>query len=253
MKKITALIPLFCLAGCIYAGDVNVLPARNKIFTVWQTEDIFYYDKDKGAEYLSESKTFTENNIEKNQIMVVQKGDVMASSQIYRTDFYTTETLRATKNATMSSSYSPLYISKDKALDGFGEVQFEGEKHMLVRQGKSGDILLVNGDGVINSRIGRIVDGRLAVLDILFFVEPEDVRIQPVITTRTETSDVLEGFELVYNGLSDGNISILYRTLGEDCIDEEILFPYNQESVEIQDLNITIIEADNNKIEYIIK
>ncbi len=252
MKKIAALLSLSMLSACVYAGDMDIWPERNKVFTVWQTEKIFYYDKGFEDEYLSGSKTITENNLEKDQVQVTAKGGIMASSETRRTDFYTTETLKINKNGAMSSSYSPLYLKKNQTYSAFGEVTLKGEKYMLVHPGKSKDVLLVNGDGEIFQHLGRIVDDRLAVLDITFFVEPEDVRLTPVVNTRSETSEVLEGFELIFDGLSDNTLHFTYNTFGDEPISEEYIFPAEEENIEIKDIKINVISADYNKIEYVI-
>lgn len=252
MKKIVAVLSIFTLAACIYAGNVNVLPFRNKIFSVWQTEKIFYYDTNQGEEFLSESKTITEDRIEKGQVLITKTGGVMASSKTFRTDFYGTETLRINKRGVMSSSYSPLYLEKDSNYEGFGQVNLNGETYMTVRQGNEGDILLVDGNGEIFNRIGRIVDGRLAILDITFFVEPSDVRLNPVVTTRSETTDVLSGYELIYNGVSSNYMRFTWVNLGTGASAEEFSFPAGQDTIEINGMRINVIDAGYNKIEYVI-
>ena len=152
----------------------------------------------------------------------------------------------------MSSSYSPLYIKKSSKFDAFGETTFNGTKYMLVRQGKSGDILMVNEDGELFNRIGRIVDGRLAVLDIVFFPEPEDIVFTPVVTTRSENTDIMVGWELRYDGVVNNYMRFTYSFLGSNSSSEEFIFPVGQQTINIYDLRINVIEAGYNKIEYVI-
>ncbi len=252
MKKLAALLSLSMLSACIYAGDMDIFHGRNKFFQIWQTEEIFYYDTKTGDEYLTESKTITEDDIERNQVLITKVGGIMAFSRTHRTDFYGSETLTVNKDAVMSSSYSPLYIKKSSKFDAFGETTFNGTKYMLVRQGKSGDILMVNEDGELFNRIGRIVDGRLAVLDIVFFPEPEDIVFTPVVTTRSENTDIMVGWELRYDGVVNNYMRFTYSFLGSNSSSEEFIFPVGQQTINIYDLRINVIEAGYNKIEYVI-
>ena len=144
------------------------------------------------------------------------------------------------------------YIKKGSKFDAFGETTFNGTKYMLVRQGKSGDILMVNEDGELFNRIGRIVDGRLAVLDIVFFPEPEDIVFTPVVTTRSENTDIMVGWELRYDGVVNNYMRFTYSFLGSNSSSEEFIFPVGQQTINIYDLRINVIEAGYNKIEYVI-
>ena len=254
MKKLALLLSVGILASCTYSDNsINFLPFRNKIFTVWQTDSIFYYDKDLNTEFLSESTTTTEDKIERGQVLVTHTGDVMASSKTYRTDYYTTETVKPTKNGAMDSAYSPVRIRKNAVYNAFGEVKHDGETYMLVRQGKSNDIILVNGDGEIYEHIGRMVDGRLAVLSTKFYVDPEDLRMVPVLNTRVEEGGESSGYTLSYDGLeNDGNEMVFtYKEEGYDP--EEIRFSICDEKIEIHDLKIDVFNATEDKIEYMIQ
>lgn len=254
MKKIAAFLSVLTLTACgIHAGNFNIWPNYANAFEIWQTKSIFYYEQPQDEEVLTASKTLTEDDIRRGEILITETGDVMAFSKTYRTDFFDIETLRVNKDAVLSSSSAPYYVKKDAAYTGFGEVTIDGEKYMLVRQGKhDNDVLLINGDGEIYNRIGRIVKGRLAILDITFVVEPEDVQFVPVVSTRMEKSDYLSGFELRYNGIKDGQLVFTYTTLGEECFDQEYKYPLNQQKIEIGDLKIEIQEADYNKIQFTI-
>lgn len=254
MKKIAAALSVLTLTACgIHAGNINFWPERNSMFEIWQTESIFFYDQPQDEEILTASKTITEEEVNRGEFLITETGDLMAFSKTYRTDFFDVESLRVNKNAILSSSSSPYYINKNADYTGFGEVSVNGEKYMLVRQGKDeNDILLINSEGEVFNRIGRIIKGRLAILDIPFTIEPSDVRFVPVVSTRTEKSDYISGFELRYNGVKNGKMFFTYTTLGEDCFDQEFSFPVSQHSLEIGGLRIDVKEAGYNKIEYTI-
>ena len=252
MKKIAAILSVSMLAACVYAGEVDIFKDRNKIFQIWQTKEIFYYDTQGGEETLTESKTITEDEIDKKQVLITKVNEAMLFSRTQRIDFYGSSKLTVNKNAVMSSSYTPAYIYKNSNFDAFGETTIDGKTYMLVRQGKSKDILIVDENGEVYNRIGRIIGDRLAILDIEFFVEPDDVKFTPVINTRSETTDVLSGYELRYDGVSNNYMRFTYSTLGENGQSEEFMFPLGQNTIEIKGFRINVIEAGYDKIEYVI-
>lgn len=254
MKKFIAFLFIGVLTACSYSeNSVNFLPFRNKAFTFWQTESIFYYDQGANEEFLSESQTITEDKIEKGVVLITHTGEIMTSSKTYRTDYYSTETVKPTKNGELSSAYTPLKLSKKANYNAFGEVKYKGETYMLVRENKKNDIILVDGDGEIYDHIGRIVDGRLAVLSAKFYTRPADLRMVPVVNTRTEISEDSEGYTLVYNGLANNGdeIVFIYKTVGQE--DEELRFSICDEEISIHGIDIDIFDASEDKIEYMIK
>lgn len=252
MKKIAALLSISTLAACVYAGDISVIPPLGKIFTAWQTESITYYDVSSSQEYLMDSKTVTEENVDRGEILVTGVGEIMASSQTRRTDFYGLEKLTVNRDAVLSSSYSPLYVDKNAKFEPFGQARVDGKDFMLVRQDNENDILLVSPDGVLYNKIGRIRDNRLAVLEVQFFIEPDDVIFMPVVNTRSETTGVISGFELRYEGLEGDTMRFTYTTLGENSLTEEFTFSSLQQTIDIKNFKINVLNVDYNNIEYVI-
>ena len=252
MKKITAILSVLMLGACSLSDAGDILSSRNIPFKVWQTERVFNYDRTTGEEFLSESKTVTEEKMEKDVVLVTKTGKVMVASKTYRTDFYSVENLKVNKNAVMSSTFSPVHIKKDGDYQAFGEVKFDGTRYMLVRQGDSKDILLVDENGKIFNHIGRMVGSRIAILDVWFNVEPNDVLMTPAIDVRTETSETLDGYELIYDGIKDDNLVFTYKLLGDMEMADEFVFPLDSTIIDINNIRISIVEAKKNKIEYII-
>ena len=123
---------------------------------------------------------------------------------------------------------------------------------MLVKKGKDKDILLVNDEGEIYHKIGRMVGNRIAVLDIDFVIEPDDVYMLPSVSTRTEVSEIIDGYELIYNGIKDDNMVFTYNILGDMAMSDEFVFPLNSRIIEINNIRINVLDAGYNKIEYII-
>jgi len=254
MKKTALIFALALLSGCTYSeNSINFLPIRNKVFTFWQTDGIFYYDNNLNEEFLSESATVTEDKIQKGQVLITHAGDVMASSKTYRTDYYSVETIKPTKNGVMDSAYSPVYIKKNSKYNAFGEVKYDGETYMLVREGKRNDILLVNGEGEIYNHIGRIVDGRLAVLSAEFYITPADLRMVPVVDTRSENSENVSGFTLIYDGLENDGDEMVFTYQEEGYDPESIRFSICDEHIEIHGLKIDVFNASEEKLEYMIQ
>ena len=63
--------------------------AKNTFMNALENE--FNYDRTTGEEFLSESKTITEEKIEKNVVLTTRADGIMVSSKTYRTDFYSVE------------------------------------------------------------------------------------------------------------------------------------------------------------------
>lgn len=254
MKKFALLLSLSILAACSYSNNsVNFLPVRNKVFTIWQTDKIFYYDQDVNGEFLSESKTVSENMLEKGQVLITQAGEKMVSTKTYRTDYYSTETVTPTKNGELDSGYSPMRIKKNEKFNAFGEVTHDGETYMLVRQGKSNDIILVNGDGEIYEHIGRMVDGRLAVLSAKFYITPKDLRMVPVVNTRVETVGDTSGYSITFDGLSRDGYDMIFTYEEEGYDAEEIRFSVCDELIDIHGIQIDVFDVSEDRIEYMIQ
>jgi len=254
MKKLALLLSLAVLASCTYRNNnINFMPFRNKVFTFWQTEKIFYYDNALNGEFLSESQVVTENKLEKGQVLITHAGDTMAQVKSYRTDYYSTETVKPTHNGELESAYSPVIIKKNYKYEAFGEVTYGGVTYLLVRKEKDKDVILVNQEGEIYNHIGRILDGRLIVLDAEFYPYPKDLKMLPVVDTRVEKSENAEGYVLTYDGLDKGGDEMVftYHEFGKDP--EEIRFSICDEFIEIHGLHIDIFDASEDKIEYMIK
>ena len=152
----------------------------------------------------------------------------------------------------MSSTFSPVRISKDKEYQAFGEVILQNKRYMLVKQPKNKDIILVNDEGEIFERIGRMIGDRIAILEIDFSIEPKDVIMMPVVNTRTETSEILDGYELIYNGIKNDYMVFTYKLLGDMEMADEFVFPIGTDIVDINNLKIQVLDANRKKIEYII-
>ena len=251
MKKLITVATLCFLTACVYAGDVNFMPSRNKVFSFWNTTKIRFYDKDTERS-LASVQEVTEENVEHGVVQTVQTGGLMASAQTNRTSTYEFEVLKANKKAVLNSTYSPFFIEKDKFYRPFGEVKINDEAYMLVKQKNNGDILIVAGDGQIYNHIGRMVDGRLAILRSDIFIEPENVRLSPAVETVTDVENNVGGFELYYAGLEDDEMTFSYSTLGPDGETETYSFPVDERFVEIEDLAFEVLEVDYNNITFVL-
>ncbi|MBE6450793.1 MAG: hypothetical protein E7016_02385 [Alphaproteobacteria bacterium] len=252
MKKFTVALSFLMLGACSFSDAGDILSSRNIPFKVWQTQEVFNYDRTTGEEFLSESKTITEEKIEKNVVLTTRADGIMVSSKTYRTDFYSVENVKVNKNAIMSSTFSPVRIDKNAEYTAFGETNIDNTRYMLVKKGKDKDILLVNDEGEIYHKIGRMVGNRIAVLDIDFVIEPDDVYMLPSVSTRTEVSEIIDGYELIYNGIKDDNMVFTYNILGDMAMSDEFVFPLNSRIIEINNIRINVLDAGYNKIEYII-
>lgn len=254
MKKIAISFSVLLIAACgmgIHAGDNNPFPHTMSIFEVWNTKGVTYYAPSRIEETVSDVRTVTENDIKVGVVSVVKAGELMAYSRTHETEFLTQDVLKANKDAVLSSSYSPLFIKKDAEYKGFGEVKIKGEPYMMVHENDDDtDVLLVNGDGKVYNRIGRIIKGRLALIDAPFMVEPYDVIFTPVSTLSSQAKEYTEGFELRYKGIEGNEMIFVNSVFGEECFDEEYAFELGQDQIQIGELTIEILSITPDNIEY---
>lgn len=254
MKKIFTFAMLCVLTACSYESYDNFMQTRKNFFSKWQTESIDYYiDSEETDGSLVNVEEVTYEDVERGITTTTPVGGVMASSQ---TDVFNTvekEVLRANKSAVLSSSYSPVYIRRGDIFNAFGEVTLEGKRYMLVRHEDNGDILIIDGEGKVSHRIGRLVGGRLAILSNYFFVEPNDVRILPYLQSETKPNERIDSFELFYNGLDGNDMTFSYVHNGQESNVETFSFPVSDQYIEINNLKIDVLNADKNKITYIIR
>ena len=253
MKKISLLSALCFLTACVYAGDIKFMESRNQFFSKRQTKEIDYYiDSDEQSGFLVGVEEVTFDDVDRGVAKTTRTGALMVSSKTDAFNTMETEVLKATKNAVLSSSYSPYYIHRDDIFAPFGEVVLDDVRYMLVRQGDRGDILLIDGQGRIFNHIGRMKGDRLAVLDTYFFIEPEDVRLLPAMQTSIQTVERVDGFELYYTGINGNEMTFSYVVLNEDLDAESFSFPINERHIEINDLKIDVLDVDYGKITYIV-
>ena len=81
MKKISALIALFSLSGCLYAGDISVLESRKSFVERWSSYPITYFDQ---GSKLVKTEYITDKGMPVNEVLTAYKGYTVVDAKTYR-------------------------------------------------------------------------------------------------------------------------------------------------------------------------
>jgi hypothetical protein len=125
----------------------------------------------------------------------------------------------------------------------------------LLAPNRYGDVLLIDGMGRINTRVGRIYNNRLALLDTTFVLEPEDAVFMDETKNRDGNENVISGFTVRYEGLDDYRMKFRYTGVNPDGSssgeqDRIYTFPVYDKTVSFEGITLEILEADAQGLDY---
>ncbi len=253
MKKICLLVVPMLLAGCLNAGDYDIFPARNDIFTIANGYGISFYDND---ERLIGSETIEETNYKLNESATAYKGYTVLSNKVYRKDFYEENFVRPNKNGALNSSSLPhKFFAKDK-YKLIGEVTIDGKRYRLVPGELESFVFLIDDEGYFYRNMGQVKGGTLVLLDSEFFPYPEDLKMVEVTTSRSEQTKPIKGFDVKYDGVRLDRIWFTYLEYtdddGEKGTFENINFPNKPGLIDINGIGFRVLQADDEKLQYMV-
>ena len=125
MKKLCLLVSLALLAGCFRAGDYNILPQRNDIFTMWNGHKITFYETE-GEPVLLRTEQIEERNFKPNEAQTAYTGYSVLNSRVYKKYYYAQEFVKPNKNGALNSPSLPIVLKENKKYTLIGEVTIEG-------------------------------------------------------------------------------------------------------------------------------
>ena len=253
MKALKILGLTLGLSGCIYAGEISVLPERNDFVAGFGSYKIEYLDKE--GPKLIKSETITESDFAPNKMLTAYKGYSIANTKTYTRNYYTQESLVASKDVKLVSGLSPLSIKSEKKYDILGRTEIDDIVYALVPNPEGKDVFLVRNDGTILNQVGFIRGDKLTLVDGKYQIEPEDFRFEPVTTSKIVQSEMNWGFELKYAGIKLDRIVFTlmdYSQNGESGQFVNYNYPNRPGEISIRGLKIRVYEANDEKIEYMI-
>lgn len=253
MKNLIAGLSLFCLASCVYAGNVSIWPWRNNLIERYNSIPIEYYN---GDEVLVKSEYITEKNFQPNQILTAYVGYSVVDLKTYRKDFYKSEYVRPAMNGVLNSASIPVAYKKSEKLKIVGEVVIDGERYALIPTNLPDFVVLSSQNGVPGRKIGQIRNGRLVLLDSEFIAYPADFHFEPVTSSRSEQTEPVKGFDIKYDGVKLDRMIFTYydyaNSQGDSGRFENLSFPNRPGVIDIYGIGIKVLHAGNQKLDYII-
>lgn len=255
MKKILVLFALFSLSACIYAGDVSVWDARKGFVERLHSYPIDYFDQ--GAN-LVKTEYITEKNFPTNEILTAYVGYTVVDAKTYRKDFYATDMLRANGRGILNSASVPVVFAKNEEKPVIGQVRIDDVDYLLVHSDKNFDnyVVLVDKNGHLYNKMGQIRYKRLVLMTPDYVVFPENFRLDPVTTSKSEQTEPVKGFDIKYEGIKLDRMVFTYldyaNSQGDSGRFENLSYPKDSKNIDINGVGIKILHAGNQKLDYII-
>ena len=209
MKKIFISLVMLDVSSCAYLKGDYTLGKRNTFNDFFYTYNIRYYDTDSYSN--ANTETVTVSDYDLGAVRHAVPGGIVVYSKIIRKEVYSDEYVRPTVNGALVSYTVPVEFSDEKVYRALGEVEINDVTYRLIKANRIGDILLIDANGEIYPRAGRIYNDRLALLETQFLLEPEDVRFVNETKNRFGGEDTVAGFEVRYIGLEDYQNDFLFH------------------------------------------
>jgi len=253
MKTLKILALTLCLSGCIYAGEVNLIPWRNEFVSGWSGYSIVYLDQQN--ERLLTTENLQDSSFKANKLLTAFKGYPVADTKYYSKNHYVQESLIAPVDAKMFSGSSPAEIKGGKKYSVIAKTKIDGNVYYLVNSEDSTFVYLVDKDYKLQRNLGTIRNDKLVLLEDSYTVEPEGFQFEPITETRVLQSDIVNGFEIRYEGVQNG--MMLFTLMQYDAGGSTGEFSnYNFDNqpgiVNIAGVKIKIFNADDSKLDYMI-
>lgn len=252
MKKIFIGLAVLMLSSCYMKGDYT-LGRRNMFNDFFYTTNIHYYDNSAFANIDNEVETVSNYQIGVAKHAV--PGGLILSSKMISKEVVSNAYLRPNKKGAMVSNTVPVEFSDEKVYKAIGEVEIEDTVYRLLEPNRYGDIVLVDFNGNIYPRIGRVYNGRLALLDTRFLKEPHDIMFLNEMQNRVGDENLISSIEVRYQGVEDYYMVFNYKTVaadGAEAVEEQktYRFPMYDKTVSFEGITIDILEADEGGIDY---
>ncbi len=256
MKKIFIGLSVLVLASCSYLKGDYTLGRRNTFNDFFWTYNIRYYDTDTLGSISKETETVSDYKLGVARHAV--PGGIVVSSKILQKDVYSEEFVRPNKKGALVSYTVPVEFSDEKVYRTIGESEINGKVYRLIEPSNIGDVILIDKQGKVYQRVGRIFNDRLALLKTSFVLEPEDVIFKNEVENHVGEENVLSGFEVRYVGLENYQMVFKYsmvRPNGTLDMEEQktYRFPMYDKSVSIDGITLDILDVNEGGIDYRIR
>ncbi|MDO4184335.1 MAG: hypothetical protein Q4D11_03755 [Rhodospirillales bacterium] len=253
MRALRILGIVLCLSGCIHAGELNFWPERSGWIAGLSSYPIEYMASAK--ERLLGSETMHESNFKANKLLTAYKGFTVVDTKSYDKNYYVQESIIAPSNAMLSSGVSPSFIEGGKKYEVFGRTHIDGQTYYLIASDSPTTVFLVDENYTLQKHIGTVRDDKLVLLSDTFTVTPEGFQFEPVTKSRVLQSDMVDGFEIKFNGVKNNIMTFTLMQYDAGGATGEF-HTYNFENkpgiIQIAGIEIKIFGADDLRVEYMI-
>ena len=132
-------------------------------------------------------------------------------------------------NGVMNSASVPMAFYKGEKYQVLGESTIDGERFLLIPAKEENVVLLINGDGVPYDKVGYVKDERLVLMLPDYIPYPENFYFEPIITSKTEQTKPIKGYDIKYGGIKLDRMLFTYydysSSNGNNGRFENISFP----------------------------
>ena len=233
MKKTVVLFSALLLASCaIHAGDHSFWNERNEWIESHNTYPVEFFSQEP---------------------MLLKTDYVYENS---RKNYYIADKVKAVMEGGLVGIGSPILFAKGESVPLLGQVVVDNTDFVLAPD-KSGEyVVLVRRDGSVYPKIGEIRNNRLLLLDEHLMPKTDDFHFSPVVEGKTQQTKPVNGYDLRYEGIKNGKITMTYMVYNpvnnSSGQFETFAFPQKAGLYRINNLEIKILSADNDKIDFMV-
>ncbi len=251
-KKFTPLLMLL-LAGCVYAGEIDVLKSRKGFFTFLNSYSV---DRFNDQQEFVKSEHLNDRNYKLNQSMTAFRGYTVLNNKTYRRDWYQQNFVVPNRTGTLSSGGISHTYKKDEKQRILGQTKIDGKVWRIIPGEDDEFVYLIDEDGKFRNQAGKLDGSRLVLLDTEYEVLPDDFRMVDVASTSSMQSKPVLGFDVKYEGIKNDRLWFTYfdysSVQGGKGTFEEISFPNKPGLIEINGFGIRVLKADNERLDYMV-
>ena len=254
MKKIGLCVLALLMSACASMNGKSWWDARRVFVERFSTYPIVFYED---GEKVVSDELISEKSVNANEILTAYVGYSVVSDKVYQVKKFETVQLRANVDGFMHSASVPGRIPAGKTLQVIGTTEIDGVEYRLIPSEWNTFVYMLKPDGTLYDEMGQIRDGRLTILDATFVPSPDNFRIEPIKVSRTEQTTPVKGYDIKYQGVNLDRMVFTYYDYAQSQSDdqgtfEELSFPVSRTVVDINGVKIKVLNADKQKLEYIL-
>lgn len=252
MKKIFIGLAVLVLSSCYLQGDYT-LGRRNTFNDFFYTYNIRYYDENDTFNSVTETETVSDYKL--GVVRHAMPGGVVVSSKTLEKEVYSDKFVRPNMKGGLVSYTVPIDFSDEKVYEIMGETEIKGVTYRLLKPNRVGDIVLIDGNGKVYPRVGRIYNNRLALLETSFLLEPEDFSFMNDVRNETVAENIVSGFEIRFIGVEDYRLVFkMYSLQPDGKFSKEqqrtFKFPEYDRNIKIEGIELEVLNVDSDGIDY---